>query len=396
MNKLIKIQLIILLIIIFFSIMLNCIKPSIQINLLTVFSKFHKKYFVGEKYKIRMKKFPYYKNEKIYVISLNNRVDLFNGNLIMNSAGRECLIAYVKNFNSSICFDIYNTPNISFQDKNPLKIELYTYKQLKLELYDYPKENIKYVSNDDGIITVNEQGIISAMRPGRATVIASGLDNRSCRINIIVLSNNGLINNSTLEMHNVNHYKNLMIVAHPDDEILWGGANLYNEKYFVVCLTNGYTIDRANDFREILKFTNNSGIILNYPDLIDNINRDDWTDFKIGIIKDLSIILTYNKWIKIVTHGPDGTTGHIHHKKLYEYVTMLTKKYNIYNNLYYFGKFYNKNEMPTNLSRINDRDFDIKKKEVEIYKSVKYLIYKLWYHFLPYENWILASKLKIN
>ena len=45
-----------------------------------------------------------------------------------------------------------------------------------------------------------------------------------------------------------------MIVAHPDDETLWGGANLLKERYFVVCLTNGYDLIRSNEFKEILKF----------------------------------------------------------------------------------------------------------------------------------------------
>ena len=35
---------------------------------------------------------------------------------------------------------------------------------------------------------------------------------------------------------NANEYKNLMRVDHPDDEILWGGSNLFKDKYFVVCV----------------------------------------------------------------------------------------------------------------------------------------------------------------
>ena len=53
-----------------------------------------------------------------------------------------------------------------------------------------------------------------------------------------------------------------------------------------------------------------------------------------------------------------------------------------------------KNEVPKNLKRISDKDFEYKKKEVELYNSVKEVIYKLWFHMLPYENWILASKWK--
>lgn len=31
----------------------------------------------------------------------------------------------------------------------------------------------------------------------------------------------------------------LMIVAHPDDETIWGGSHLLKGHYLVVCLTNG-------------------------------------------------------------------------------------------------------------------------------------------------------------
>ena len=181
-----------------------------------------------------------------------------------------------------------------------------------------------------------------------------------------------------------------MIVAHPDDETLWGGANLYKDEYFVVCLTNGYNYKRANDFRKILNFTKNKGIILDYPDLQDSI-RDNWSEVKIGILKDLSTILKYNHWDKIVTHGPDGTTGHYHHKKTCEYVTFITRKLKLFNNLYYFGKFYKKNEIPKDLSRISNKELRSKLQEISFYKSVKKEINKLWFHMIPYENWILAS-----
>ena len=40
------------------------------------------------------------------------------------------------------------------------------------------------------------------------------------------MADHGLINNYTMDIKNPNEYKNLIIVGHPDDEILWGGSNL--------------------------------------------------------------------------------------------------------------------------------------------------------------------------
>ena len=39
---------------------------------------------------------------------------------------------------------------------------------------------------------------------------------------------------------------NLMIVAHPDDETLWGSSYLIKDKYLVVCITCGNKRVRVN------------------------------------------------------------------------------------------------------------------------------------------------------
>ena len=396
-NKWPKLKIIIKLKFIFILFLFNQIFQNLSKNLVFLIGNSIKnqKYWVGGKYEI-LKKFLDNNDEKIYLKSLNNRTEeLSNGFILMKSSGRECLTVYTRNkkINAKICITIYNTPELSFKETNPIKVEISNSKQLHLDRKDYPKINIKFKSNHPEIIKVNNEGEITTVRPGSAIITASGLDGKNTNIKVLAISKNGFISKSTLNQYNANQYKKLMIVAHPDDETLWGGANLFKDRYFVVCLTNGFNLKRTNDFKELLKFTNNSGIILNYPDVQDHI-RDDWSEVKAGILKDLSKLLNYQYWDKIVTHGPDGTTGHIHHKKTCKYVTTIVKKYNVYNNLYYFGKFYKKGKLPKNLTRISDEELSYKKKEINIYQSVIKTVYKLWYHMLPYENWILASKWK--
>ena len=60
----------------------------------------------------------------------------------------------------------------------------------------------------------------------------------------------------------------LMIVAHPDDETIWGGAHLADKGYFVVCLTDGYNKTRRNEFQNTIKESGNKGLILRYPDKV--------------------------------------------------------------------------------------------------------------------------------
>lgn len=387
-----KISSIIILSFLLYIISMNSAAVSIQIFILLESEK--QKLWVGEEKKIIIKKLPESSNEKIYLKNSSNKTSILsNGNILMKKSGKECLIAFTKinNINSTICFFIYDTPKLIFKDNNPFKIETNDIKQLNLEKNDYPKSYIKYKSSHQEIIYVNKKGIIKALRPGSSIITASGLDNKGAKIKILSISNEGFIRNYSLNFHYAYKYKNLMIVAHPDDEILWGGANLIKDHYFIVCITNGYNFNRASDFQKILKFTKNNGIILNYPDLQDNI-QDNWTEVRSGLIKDLSNLLNYKYWDKIVTHGPEGTTGHFHHKRLSEYVTKIAKEKNMFNNLYYFGKFYKKNDIPKHLKRISYNELEIKKREVSIYKSVRRIITKLFSHFFPYENWIPAKK----
>ena len=53
-----------------------------------------------------------------------------------------------------------------------------------------------------------------------------------------------------------------MIVAHPDDETIWGGMHLIKDKYLVICLTNGDNKTRAKEFNDVIKQTKGTGIIL--------------------------------------------------------------------------------------------------------------------------------------
>ena len=103
----------------------------------------NKKYWVGGKYEIFKKKYLDNIDEMIYLKSLNNKtIELSNGFILMKSSGRECLIAYTKNKkkNTKICINIYNTPELSFKENNPIKVEINNSMQLHLDKRDYPKK----------------------------------------------------------------------------------------------------------------------------------------------------------------------------------------------------------------------------------------------------------------
>lgn len=99
---------------------------------------------------------------------------------------------------------------------------------------------------------------------------------------------------------------NLMIVAHPDDESLFGCVQLLKYDYKVVCITNGNNYVRRREFETVMDITNSEFEIWSYPDILHipfNTNK---------LSKDLQR-LVHCQWDKIVTHNSYGEYGHPHH-----------------------------------------------------------------------------------
>ena len=188
-----------------------------------------------------------------------------------------------------------------------------------------------------------------------------------------------------LDRTNISH---LMIVAHPDDETLWGGAHLQSGGYLVVCLTNGNHAERAKEFQTVLQASGNIGLILSYPDKVGG-KRDNWNHVKKQIKNDLEKILTFKNWDDIVTHNAQGEYGHIHHQMVYQLVTTAYDTTNMKVPLYVFGTYYSPYALPHYLSQltaISDGQLQCKEMLLQYYRSQVTTISK-FSHMNPYENW---------
>lgn len=101
---------------------------------------------------------------------------------------------------------------------------------------------------------------------------------------------------------------NLMIVAHPDDEMIFFDKYLRdNKNTLVLCLTNGGNRIRVKEFFSSMNMYSTKGIILNYLDSIDG----KWNESE--VIKCISSYNAKNNWINILTHNEDGEYGHFQH-----------------------------------------------------------------------------------
>jgi len=97
-----------------------------------------------------------------------------------------------------------------------------------------------------------------------------------------------------------------MVVAHPDDESLFGCVQLLKYDYKVVCVTNGDNRVRRKEFETVMNITNSEYEIWSYCDSY-HVPFD-----TVRLRRDLRQLVD-RQWDKIVTHNNYGEYGHPHH-----------------------------------------------------------------------------------
>jgi len=114
--------------------------------------------------------------------------------------------------------------------------------------------------------------------------------------------------------------RNVMIVAHPDDEVLWGGANFLEveKNILVVCLTNGANKIRKSKFESVMQLYEVDFRIFDFPD---NGNVGFTENESLEICQEIDKIVNQDYVEKVVTHGPLGESGHIHHRQVSDIVS---------------------------------------------------------------------------
>ncbi|MNI36301.1 1D-myo-inositol 2-acetamido-2-deoxy-alpha-D-glucopyranoside deacetylase [compost metagenome] len=141
-----------------------------------------------------------------------------------------------------------------------------------------------------------------------------------------------------------------MIVTHPDDETIFGGAQLILEKgWKVICVTNGDNKVRKKEFKKVMKKLDAKYEMWTY--------KDKWNgDFDRPRLKsDLAELLARQPVEKVVTHNLQGEYGHTQHIVLSQLIHELVDK-----NMYVFD---------TSEKKLDEKVIVKKKKLLKIYKS---------------------------
>lgn len=210
---------------------------------------------------------------------------------------------------------------------------------------------------------------------------------------LVLFSKIYLRKNGLFRFHDWNNVESLMIVAHPDDETLWGSEELLKNKYLVVCITCGTNKKREKEIEAALKISKDRLIVLDKPDKVRG-KRSDWKHYKKQIKYELKYVIKKKKWNTIVTHNPEGEYGHIHHKITSNIVTKVYNKEKI-GKLKYFGKYYSKKRINQNkfAREIPEDIYDMKIEMIDSYKSQAF-IKNRFNQMYKYENLINAEDWK--
>ena len=115
--------------------------------------------------------------------------------------------------------------------------------------------------------------------------------------------------------HGPEPYRTLLIVAHPDDEILWAGGIMLlqpNWQWHIVCLCRKNDIDRSKRFSKMLDFLGITGVM---GDLDDGPEQK---PLSIGLVSDTILdLLVHRAYDMVITHSPKGEyTRHLRHEEI--------------------------------------------------------------------------------
>lgn len=120
--------------------------------------------------------------------------------------------------------------------------------------------------------------------------------------------------------------RNLMIVAHTDDETLFAYSQLLNGNWYIVCVTGSFYPERMLEFQQVTR-----GLVTGYEAWD---YQDEWQ----GTFDEKSLSMRLSDVLRggfdnILTHNSQGEYGHSQHQSLHQIVSDLVDK-----NLYVFGE----------------------------------------------------------
>lgn len=311
------------------SFMLNKLFPMIgkyskQYDFKTILDIGIQEYNLGDKEKLLNNDIEFYGLDKCLKTSLPSD---WNGMFYVDLTEKKCFPNNIeKYFNIIIDYGVLGWPEM-----------VMPYNIIKLENYI---ENILYALKDDGLyfLKIDLTGY-EGIKPDQYYHDLYKLIYKNFKIA-------DFNNISNIKLENQFHcmvlskktktIKNLMIVAHPDDESIFGGGALLSENNWkIICVTCGDQPTRRAEFENAMAF-NHRNIddyeMWNFSDHMHEEEKNWYQDEELEIIEKLKNVVLNDTYKKVVTHNDYGEYYHPQHIKLHHMI----KK--IYNNLHVFAR----------------------------------------------------------
>jgi LmbE family N-acetylglucosaminyl deacetylase len=155
----------------------------------------------------------------------------------------------------------------------------------------------------------------------------------------------------------------LMLIAHPDDDIIFGARDLILNNSTVVCFTRCGAL-RIQEFKESMRLTHSIGFTMTLPPGKMNwphLSNQDLSDMVKKYIKDM-------KFNIIVSHGPDGEYGHIQHKRVYEVASHMAKELSI--PFFTFRERFSE-DIDRHIKNMKNKVYAVYKSQTEVINSLK-------------------------
>lgn len=151
----------------------------------------------------------------------------------------------------------------------------------------------------------------------------------------------------------------LMIVAHPDDELLWGGANLASSSGWHVVVSTHKSTERRAEFIKTMAYLGVTSYELHD---VDDVYTDDSRFaeklFKGSKFESRIKQLAKKQWSLVITHNDQGEYGHEHHVMVHKIV------------LKYFP---NANVFQPNPKKLHPSLLTFKKQAAQFYAPTQYI-----------------------
>ena len=173
----------------------------------------------------------------------------------------------------------------------------------------------------------------------------------------------------------------LMLVAHPDDETIFGGADLFlTSRVHVVCLTNATNVIRTKELQRVVATL--------APSV--SVQLLTWNSNKSKFLKDViqaSVVSPALPYTRVVSHASDGEYGHIQHKETHAIAKKVSKSLCLPFDSFMDRRAAIMNAYAKLLEEVRPNLFAASERALRIYKSQNIQKYWNWStRFLPFPH----------